>query len=353
MPQLSQIICDNCPVAAFCKSGILFYKIYKMKYLSNSLVKLLFLLLLISGFPRYSKAQQSKDRILPQPGYYNVQVGDIQVVVLSDGTNLLDMNELLLNAKPGQIQRSFQQIFLKTNVEVSINGYLIRTASKLVLIDAGSGDLLGPTLGQLTKSLANAGFRPEQIDAVIITHMHPDHVGGLISQGEIAFPNATVYVEKSETDFWLSEQNNKNAPEGAKPFFTYARNSILPYKKAGKLKTFDSDAVIFPGIRSLASVGHTPGHTSFAIESKGQKLLVLGDLIHAAAVQFADPGVTIKFDGDAKTAVKSRKLIFDQAVKGRYLVAGSHLSFPGIGRIKANGVAYIWVPANYSTIVVN
>ena len=300
---------------------------------------------------RLANAQGSTAKILPQPGYYNMQVGDLPVTVLSDGTNPLDMAQLLLNAKPGQLKNGFAESFLSTTVENSSNEFLIRTGGKLVLIDAGSGDLLGASFGQLPKSLQNAGVQPEQIDAILLTHLHPDHVGGLMRNGTMVFPNATIYIEKAESDFWLTPEALKNAPAAYKPFFEYAQNSALPYVKAGKVKTFNSGDILFPGITALGSAGHTAGHTSYVIESNGNKLLILGDLIHAQAVQFADPGIAIGYDSDPKTAVSTRRKVFNDAVKGKCLVAGSHLAFPGVGHIRANGNGYLWIPANYSTIV--
>ena len=318
-----------------------------MKNQATLFLKTIALSLLVSAV----NAQGSTAKILPQPGYYNMQVGDLPVTVLSDGTNPLDMAQLLLNAKPGQLKSEFAQNFLSTTVESSDNAFLIRTGGKLILIDAGSGDLLGASFGQLTKSLQNAGVQPEQIDAILITHLHPDHVGGLMRNGKMVFPNATVYISKAESDFWLTPEALKNAPAAYKPFFEYAQNSALPYVNAGKVKTFNSGDVLFPGITALGSAGHTAGHTSYVIESNGHKLLILGDLIHAQAVQFADPDIAIAYDSDPKAAVSTRRRVFDDAVKGKYLVAGSHLPFPGVGHIKANGDGYSWIPTNYSTIV--
>lgn len=321
-----------------------------MKNQAKTFLKIIALSLVSTVAPQLANAQESTVRILPQPGYYNMQVGELPVTVLSDGTNPLDMAQLLLNAKPGEVKSAFTENFLSTTVESSDNEFLIRTGGKLVLVDAGSGDLLGASFGQLTKSLQNAGVQPEQIDAVLITHLHPDHVGGLMKNGKMVFPNATVYIEKEESDFWLTLEALKNAPAAYKPFFEYAQNSALPYVKAGKVKIFNSGDVLFPGITALSSTGHTAGHTSYMIENNGDKLLILGDLIHAQAVQFIDPGIAISYDGDPKVAVSTRKRVFDAAVKGKYLVAGSHLSFPGVGHIKVNGKGYLWVPANYSTI---
>ena len=125
--------------------------------------------------------------------------------------------------------------------------------------------------------------------------------------------------------------------------------SVNPYVAAGKYQPFESDGEPVPGVRTLASIGHTAGHTSYLVESKGQRLLVIGDLIHVAAVQFADPGVTIAFDSDAKAAALSRTAVFKMAAKDGALVGAAHLQFPGLGHLRAAGPSWQWVPVNYST----
>ena len=176
--------------------------------------------------------------------------------------------------------------FLPTTVESSVNAYLVKDGDKLILIDAGTAGNFGPTLGQLTKSLANAGYSPDQIDAVLVTHAHVDHVGGLMDGDKMVFPNATIYISKPEADFWFG---GKSAiPAGQKDFETFANASVGPYLKAGKVKIFDYGQELFPGIMPLAGPGHTPGHTFYLLSSKGEKLLFWGDVIHSAAIQFAD-----------------------------------------------------------------
>jgi glyoxylase-like metal-dependent hydrolase (beta-lactamase superfamily II) len=293
----------------------------------------------------------SKAQVNSQPGYYKMPIGDAEVIALSDGTITLDMNALLFNAKPNEINNLLQQNFLTNKVETSITVYLIRTNNKLILIDAGAGSFMGSTLGKLTQSIINAGFQPEQIDAVLLTHLHADHVGGLTANDKMVFPNATIYINKSDTAFWLSKQNRTNAAEGDKGFFDAASISITPYLKAGKVKSFDYGTPLFPGITALATPGHSPGHTSYVLESKGEKIVFWGDLVHAGAVQFEDPAVTIHFDVDSPKAAEERKQAFKDATTGKYWVAAGHLSFPGIGHVRANGSGYSWVPANYSSVV--
>jgi len=248
--------------------------------------------------------------------------------------------------RPAALKRGF----LTDTVETSVNGYLVNTGSKLVLIDTGAAGLFGPTLGNLLANLKAAGYQPEQVDEVYITHMHPDHVGGLMAGGNRAFPNATLRLDKRDADFWLSEANMKAAPEASKGFFQGAMASVNPYQAAGKLKTFEGDTELVPGIRAQASYGHTAGHTVYLVESKGEKLVLWGDLMHVAAVQFENPGVTIEFDSDSKAAAAQRKKAYADAAKNGYLVGVSHVSFPGLGHLRAGpgGKGYTWVPLNYS-----
>ena len=282
------------------------------------------------------------------PGFYRTMLGDFEITALSDGTVDLDVAKLL--AEPAaKTDAAMAKAFVHGPLETSVNAYLVNTGTRLVLVDAGAGTLFGPTLGKLLASLQAAGYAPEQVDDVFITHMHPDHVGGLSANGQRVFPNATLHADKRDSDFWLSQANLDKAPEAMKGFFQGAMASVNPYVAAGKYQPFEADGEPVPGIRTIASHGHTAGHTSYLVESKGQRLLVIGDLIHVASVQFADPGVTIAFDSDAKAAAASRATVFAQAAKDGALVGAAHLQFPGLGHLRAAGKSWQWVPANYST----
>jgi len=282
------------------------------------------------------------------PGYYRWMLGDFEVTALSDGTVTLPVDTLLAGASKPKIEAALAKVYLKTPVETSVNAYLINTGTKLVLIDAGAGNLFGPTLGKLITSLKAAGYTPEQVDEIYITHMHPDHVGNLVANGKIAFANATVRAGKADADTFLSKEALDKAPEAMKGFFQGAQASINPYVAAGKFKPIEADGELVPGIKAVGAFGHTPGHTFYQVESKGQKLVVWGDLMHVAAVQFPDPSVTIQFDTDQKKAGAERKKAFADAAKQGYFVAVAHLSFPGIGQLVKDGAGYRWVPVNYS-----
>ncbi len=282
------------------------------------------------------------------PGYYRLMLGDFEVTALSDGTVDLPFDQLMDKAKPGSVVKALSKQFLKPPVETSINGYLINTGTKLVLIDTGANGVFGPTTGKLLANLKASGYQPEQVDEVYITHLHPDHVAGLSKDGQAVFPNAVVRMDQHDADYWLNPDNAAQAPAGHKDFFAAAIAALKPYKDAGRLKPFSGETELVPGVRAHAAYGHTPGHTVYMVESQGQKLAVWGDLMHVAAVQFPDPTVTIVFDTDSKAAMPQRRKAYADAASKGYWVAIAHVSFPGIGHVAADGKGYRWVPANYS-----
>ncbi len=283
------------------------------------------------------------------PGWYRMTLGSFEITALSDGTVALPVDQLLSNTTPKRVNELLARQYLKAPLETSVNGYLVNTGSKLVLIDAGAAGLFGPTLGKLVANLKASGYTPEQVDEIYITHFHPDHVGGLMEGDKMVFPNAVVRADGKEQSFWLSKANLDAAPEANKGFFQGAMASLNPYVAAGKFKPFDGDTDLVPGIRAIATRGHTPGHANYVVESDGNRLVVWGDLMHVAAVQFLQPEVTIGFDSDTKAAAPQRKKAYADAARKGYFVAVAHVSFPGIGKLRADGKGYQWIPANYSS----
>ena len=284
------------------------------------------------------------------PGYYRIKVGRFEVTALSDGTDDLPMDQLLTHTTPDAVKAALAANFEKLPVETSVNAYLVNTGSRLILIDTGAGTFFGPSVGKLEQSLKASGYRPDQIDDVFITHMHPDHVGGLLKGKLAAFPNAVIHINKADTDFWLSQANQDQAPDSAKVFFKDAVAAVAPYIKAGRLKTFAGSTELVPGIRAVPIAGHTAGHTGYLVESDGQSMLMWGDVVHLAAMQFADPSITIAYDSDADEAATDRIAIFKDAAQKGYLVASSHLPFPGLGHVRVRGDAFAWVPVDYSVM---
>lgn len=283
----------------------------------------------------------------PAPGYFRLMLGDFEITPLSDGTVDLPVDKIL-QQKADKTTAALAKAHLKAPLETSDNAYLVNTGSKLILIDTGAGVLFGPTLGKIQASLKAAGYTPEQVDEVYLTHMHSDHLGGLVAQSKPAFPNAVVHAAKVEADHWLSKDKMDKAPADGKDTFKNAQAALDPYVKAGKFKTFEGDANLMPGLRAQGGHGHTPGHTTYVIESRGQKMVAIGDLIHVAAVQFEDPAVTVGFDGDQKAAATARKKLFDAAAKDGALIGGAHLPFPGLGYLRTEGKGYRFIPVNYT-----
>lgn len=283
------------------------------------------------------------------PGYYRMMLGDVEVTALSDGTVGLHVEKLLQGTTPKKVESALAKWRLGLPLETSVNGYLVNTGSKLVLIDAGAGALFGPTLGKLVANLQAAGYTPDQVDEIYITHMHPDHVGGLAADGKAVFANAVVRADQADADFWLSAANLEAAPQDSKGFFQGAMASLKPYVDAGRFKPISGDVELVPGVKAVATHGHTKGHRNYVVESQGKKLVLWGDLMHVAAVQFATPAVTIAFDTDQKAALAQRRKAFADAAKQGYLVGASHLSFPGIGNLQADGAGYRFQPTNYTT----
>jgi glyoxylase-like metal-dependent hydrolase (beta-lactamase superfamily II) len=301
------------------------------------------ILLSLTASSAFAAAPMAKT---PAPGYYRFMLGNFEVTALSDGTVDLPVDQLL-HEPAAKTVAALDHAFQKTPQETSDNAYLINTGKRLILIDTGAGDLFGPTLGKLMGNLKASGYTAAEVDDILLTHMHPDHIGGLAKNSVIQFPNAIVHAERDEGNYWLSETNLAKAPDASKAFFKDAMAEVDPYVKAGKFRPFKGDVALLPGVSSYTSFGHTAGHTSYMIESQGQKLLVMGDLIHVPAVQLDHPNVTISFDTDPKEAAASRIRVFNQVARDKTLVAGAHIPFPGLGHLRTTGASYQWVPVNF------
>lgn len=281
-----------------------------------------------------------------QAGFYRLKIGKLDVTALSDGTIDADTPRLLRNAKPGEVERLLAGAFVKTP-SASINAYLIHLGGRLILVDAGAGGLVGPTLGKLPEALRSAGTLPEQITDVLITHIHPDHTGGLTAAGREVFPNATLHIDAHELAFWTSKSAAAESPEPNKSYFAHVDETLAPYVSGQQIKTFAGEAQLFPGLRAIPAYGHTPGHTYYVLEDGGDKLAFWGDTVHVPDVQFRDPTITIDFDVDQKQAALQRERAFADAAKEGYLVALDHVYFPGIGHLRTDGDHYSWIALPY------
>ncbi|QPB23848.1 MBL fold metallo-hydrolase [Rhizobium sp. 007] len=286
--------------------------------------------------------------VVQAPGFYRLKIGSVEVTALSDGTVALPLAKLYTNTSEQHAQSALDDAFLPEIVPTSVNAFLINTGERLVLIDAGTGAYLGPSLGKLVSNIEASGYKMDDIDDVVLTHIHTDHSGGLMSNGKRTFPKATLRVNEREAKFWLSAANAKAATGIVKQHFGEADQCVTPYVEAGKFETFADNAAPVPGLGSILYAGHTPGHSAITLESEGEMIVFWGDITHGDILQFDEPGVAIEFDIDQKAAVAARDIAFRQAVEGKYLVAGAHIAFPGIGHVRKDSTNYDWLPVNYA-----
>src|SRR5438128_8646969 len=279
------------------------------------------------------------------PGFYRLKVGDLEVTVLFDGPGVFDPHWLYGTkaTMDGVVEALHEDPHM---LDVVDTGFVVNTGKQLILVDAGAGTWWGGgALGRLAGSLRSAGYTPEEVDIVLITHLHSDHVGGLTTQdGKRVFSNADVYVAKAENDFWLSPEIAAKAPKDAQPFFQSAQAIAAPYMKAGKWHTFSGSGKIVDGMELVPLPGHTPGHTGYEFSSRGQKVLFWGDIVHAVRVQLQHPEVTAMFDIDQTAAAATRNQLLPKLAGEDVWIAGPHSSvFPALGRLRKDGSGYSWV----------
>ena len=279
----------------------------------------------------------------PLPGALRWNLGDLTVTALNDGwfQGSLDLVMGLDKAEAGRLQLAG---FRPEQPVVTLNAFLITGAGrKPVLIDTGYGHLGPGTMGRVPAALALAGVRPEEVETVLVSHLHPDHVGGLLTaDGRAVYPNAEIVLHAEEARHWLPDEALSRAPDEAKAYFENARKAVAPY--AGRTREHAGGEVV-PGITALHLPGHTPGHCGFRIVSGDKSLLSFTDVVHLPAIQFKRPEAGVAFDVDGEQARETRRRVLDEAASEGSFIAGNHLEFPALGYVAREAQGYSFVPA--------
>lgn len=283
------------------------------------------------------------DRPTRQPaGLYHHNIGDMTVTALNDGAFEAAF-AYLTNIPGNEAEALHQASFRPIPPRISIACFLLRTPSHLVLIDSGCGSAMGPGLGALDTNLAALGVEAADIDAILTTHLHPDHVGGLVdANGAAKFPKAELFVHADDLKFWGNDATLAGATtDQDRGFVQLARATIAAYSDRTRPLT---SGEALPGISIVPEPGHTPGHSGWMLSSGSESLLIWGDIVHMPGIQFARPGAGMGFDVDGAAAIASRQRIFDMVATDRLAVAGMHLDFPCFGHVAKASEGYAFIP---------
>ena len=291
------------------------------------------------------------------PGWYRYKVGEIEVTVVTDGARTFPLTDsYVTNVKKEEVSAMLAANFLDpANITNSYSPIVVNTGSKLVLIDTGNGPaaaaLPNSSYGQLPLNLAAAGIDPGAIDIVVISHFHGDHVNGLLTaDNKLAFPNAEVLVPAVEWKFWTDDGEMSRAPEGR--MATQFKNNRRVFDALNrKVTQYDWNREVAPGIVPMATLGHTPGHTSFIVSSGSGKIYVQSDLTHHTALFAGHPGWHVFLDQDPDMAEVTRRKVYDMIVAEKLMIQAFHAPFPGIGHLEKTGDGYRFVPAPWSPAI--
>jgi glyoxylase-like metal-dependent hydrolase (beta-lactamase superfamily II) len=281
-----------------------------------------------------------------RPSIYRFKVGSFEVTNILDGyvQNPAGPHPTFGNNQPADAVYKYaaDNGLPPKKLENPYVNTLVNTGKELVLFDTGNGTERMKTAGKLRELMVTAGYKPEQVDVVVITHGHPDHIGGLTQDGKPAYPNARYVFGQVEFDYWRKGENIADARKANREQFMKV---AVPFgEKATFLK---GEGEVVSGIRAIPVFGHSPGMMAFHVESEGQRLLVWADVANHYVLSIQQPDWHVSFDYDKQAAVATRQRIFDMVSKDRLAVSGYHMPFPAVGFVEKTSTSYRWVPAGY------
>lgn len=300
--------------------------------------------------PEVARAQPAPSARLGSAGHYRFEIGEIAATVVSDGIIGGPPAVYAGDAPEAELEDVLRRAFLPTDfMSLSLNTLLLEIGGRRILLEAGAGSTMGPNGGRLFDNLRAIGLSADDIDLVVISHTHPDHVGNLrTADGGRAFPRATVMVPRADWQFFVEDEPDLSympvPEEFRRRFAANIKQSVQPVSQG--IELYEAGAELLPGLTTIAASGHTPGMATFLVQSGGDQLLLTADLAYHPVVNIDRPWRPGP-DRDQDAAAAARRRIFDQAAADRMLVLGFHYPFPGLGRILRTDTGYAWVPAGW------
>ncbi|UUX50337.1 MBL fold metallo-hydrolase [Nisaea acidiphila] len=279
------------------------------------------------------------------PTHYRFKLGKFEITTVRDGAIQLDGPHPIFgqNVTQEEVAKLAEENFLSgSRMEISFTPVIVNTGNEVIMFDSGNGDGRRPNAGQLASVLAKAGFTADQIDVVVLTHFHPDHIGGLMEGGQPLFPNARYVTGAAEYDFWSPPEmaEGKLARVGK-----LVQSNVVPF--AEKMTFLKPGEDVVTGVQAVNSFGHTPGHMAYHFESEGRRLLAWADTTNHYVASLQRPDWHVRFDMDKEAAAASRKKVLDMVAAERIPATGYHMPFPAVGYVEKHGSGYRWIPASY------
>jgi glyoxylase-like metal-dependent hydrolase (beta-lactamase superfamily II) len=270
----------------------------------------------------------------------SLRIGDLAIKGISDGVLKTSLDVVI-----GMDMATSAALVGGSNdgsLFIPVNNFLFERAGGIVLIDAGAGNTMQPTLGKLPANLRAAGIEPTSVTHIVLTHIHPDHANGLVDdEGRPHYPNAEILVHEQELDFWLADDVGT---EPVRVKRTRARNRInmKPYLERTRRMRSGEEVL---GCTPILAAGHSPGHTCWRIDAGPDAFIAWGDLVHMSAIQISHPDTAMTYDLDPEMARRSRRRILDMVAADRIAVAGAHVNAPGFGYVVRRGASFAFEPA--------